>query len=86
MPPTREQEQDRDLIRSRQKLLEHQTELRKHIQALLRRNRLHYKAQTRTKLHYFWLERTVESASGRFKVNLDLLIRQLKGVNNILAE
>ena len=35
--PEPEQEQDRDLIRSRQKLLEQQTELRKHIQALLRR-------------------------------------------------
>ena len=89
--PEPEQEQDRDLIRSRQKLLEHQTELRKHLQALLRRNGLHYKAETNnkthwTKLHYFWLERTIEGASGSFKVNLELLIRQLKGVNNILAE
>ena len=34
--PEPEQEQDRDLMGSRQKLLEQQTELRKHIQALLR--------------------------------------------------
>jgi len=89
--PELEQEQDRDLLRSRQKLLEQQTELRKHIQALLRRNGKHYKTETNhtthwTKLHYFWLERTIESASGSFKVNLELLMRQLKGVNNILAE
>ena len=59
--PDPEQEQDRDLIRSRQKLLEQQTELRKHVQALLRRNGRHFKAEIRykshwTKPHYFWLE------------------------------
>ena len=36
--PEIEQEQDRDLLRSRQKVLTHQRELRTHIQALLRRN------------------------------------------------
>ena len=85
------QEQDRDLMRSRQKLLEQQTELRKHIQALLRRNGRYYKAETQNKAHwtlrhYCWLERTVEASSGSLKVNLELLLRQLKGVNNILAE
>lgn len=89
--PTLEQEQDRDLIRSRHKLLAQQTELRKHVQALLRRNGRHFKAQTRykshwTKPHYFWLERTIESARGSFKVNLALLIRQFKDIDNILAE
>jgi len=41
--PELEQEQDRDLLRTRQKLVEQQTELRKHLQTLLRRNGLHYK-------------------------------------------
>ncbi len=44
--PVRELEQDRDLMRSRQNLLQQQTDLRKHMQALLRRNGLHYKTQS----------------------------------------
>jgi hypothetical protein len=44
-----EQEKDQDLLRSRQKLLDQQTELRKHIQALLRRNGRHFKAETHFK-------------------------------------
>ena len=47
--PEAQPEQDRDLLRSRQKLLQQQTELRKHMQSLLRRNGLHYKAQTQNK-------------------------------------
>ena len=35
---------DRDLLRSRRKLMQQQTQLRKHMQSLLRRNGLHYKA------------------------------------------
>ncbi len=42
--PDVELEQDRDLMRSRQNLLQQQKELRKHPQALLRKNGLHYKA------------------------------------------
>ncbi|MCP4470722.1 MAG: transposase, partial [Gammaproteobacteria bacterium] len=89
--PEPEQEQDRDLIRSRQKLLEQQTELRKHIQALLRRNGRHYKVETQNKSHwtlrhYCWLEKTIEASSGSLKVNLELLVRQLKGINSILTE
>lgn len=89
--PRLEQEQDRDLLRSRKKLLDQQTELRNHIQALLRRNGKHYKVQTNnkthwTKLHHFWLKRTVESASGSFRVNLELLVRQLTNLNNIHTE
>jgi transposase len=89
--PELEQEQDRDLIRSRQKLLEQQTELRKHIQALLRRNGRHYKVETQNKSHwtlrhYCWLERTIEASSGSLKANLELLVRQLKGINSILTE
>ena len=89
--PEPEQEQDRDLIRSRQKLLAQQTELRKHIQALLRRNGRHYKVETQnithwTLHHYCWLDRTIEASSGSLKVNLELLVRQLKSVNSTLLE
>ena len=89
--PEIEQEQDRDLLRSRQKMIAHQRELRTHIQALLRRNGRHFRAETHykshwTKAHYFWLERAIEAASGSFKVNLALLVRQLKGIDSLLAE
>lgn len=79
------------MLRSRQKLLQQQTELRKHMQSLLRRNGLHYKAQTRnkthwTKQHYGWLEHTIEALSGSLKMNLALLLRQLKALNRTLAD
>lgn len=84
-------EQDRDLIRSRGKLLDQQTQLRKHIQALLRRNGRHYKTETRGKshwtlAHYHWLDRVIEASSGSFKLNLQLLVRQLRTLNSTLAE
>lgn len=59
--------------------------------ALLRRNGRHYKVETQNKTHwtlhhYCWLDRTIEASSGSLKVNLALLLRQLKGINNILTE
>jgi transposase len=88
-PPDEVQEQDRDLLRSRQKVMQQRTQLRKHLQAVLRRNGLHYKAQTQykthwTKHHYFWLTRTIDGLAGSLKVNLELLLRQLKALNEIL--
>lgn len=44
--PDAQLEQDRDLLRSRQQLKHQQGALRRHIQSLLRRNGLHYKAET----------------------------------------
>ncbi len=82
-----DEEQDRDLLRSRQKVLQ----LRKHLQAVLRRSGLHYKAETGhkshwTKVHFFRLARTIDGWSGSLKVNLELLLRQLKGFNEVLIE
>jgi transposase len=90
-PPDEVQEQDRDLLRLRQKVMQQRTQLRKHLQAVLRRNGLHYKVQTQykthwTKHHYCWLTRTIEDLPGSLKVNLELLLRQLKGLNQILTE
>ncbi|MGB5741704.1 MAG: transposase [Sedimenticolaceae bacterium] len=61
--PAAELEQDRDLLRSRQQLMQQQGALRRHIQSLLRRNGLHYKAETQHKTlwqthHYGWLQST----------------------------
>ena len=73
--PDAETEQDRDLLRSRQQLMKQQNDLRRHIQSLLRRNGLHYKAETNnkthwTKHHYCWLVRTVVGYSGSLGTNL----------------
>jgi transposase len=88
--PDAQIEQDRDLLRSRQHLVQQQGVLRRHIQSLLRRNGLHYKAETQRKTfwqthHYGWLDRTIEGCSGSLKVNLSLLVRQLRGLDEILA-
>jgi len=89
--PDAQLEQDRDLLRSRQYVMQQQGMVRKHIQSLLRRNGFHYKAETQHKTHwqkhhYGWLERTVEACSGSLKVNLSLLLRQLRSLDVILAD
>ena len=88
--PEPEQEQDRDLLRSRQKLIDQRKELRTHILSLLRRNGRHFRQETPnkaywTRLHQSWLEKVVTTSSGSFAMNLSLLIRQLKAVNTILV-
>ena len=89
--PDAQLEGDRDLLRSRQYLVQQQGMIRKHIQSLLRRNGFHYKAETQHKSHwqkhhYGWLQRTVEACSGSLKVNLSLLLRQLRSLDDILAD
>lgn len=88
--PDAQVEQDRDLLRSRQQLMQQQGKLRKHIQSLLRRNGLHYKAETQRKTHwqthhYGWLERTIAGCSGSLRVNLSLLMRQIKSLDESLT-
>jgi transposase len=89
--PEPEQEQDRDLLRSRQKLVHQRKQLRTHILSLLRRYGRHYRQETPNKSHWTlphtsWLEKTIETSSGSLKVNLGLLVCQLKAVNSILDE
>jgi transposase len=89
--PELEIEQDRDLLRSRQRLMHQREQVRRHLQAILRRNGLHYKAQTQnkshwTKVHHSWLERTIAAQPGSLKANLELLYRQLQDINRSLAE
>jgi transposase len=50
--PEPEQEQDRDLLRSRQKLVNQRKQLRTHILSLLRRNGRHYRQETPNKSHW----------------------------------
>ena len=56
-PPDAEVEQDRDLLRSRQRVIQRlfiqqQGDLRRHIQSLLQRNGLHYNAECASKTHW----------------------------------
>jgi len=89
--PTEEQERDRDLLRSRQRILHQLSEIRCHIQALLRRQGMHYKAETGnkshwTKQHLCWLERKTEEASGSLAINLGLLLQQMKWLKYTLEQ
>jgi hypothetical protein len=89
--PELEVERDRDLLRSRQSLMCQRERVRRHLQAILRRNGLHFKAETQhkshwTKVHHSWLERTIAAQPGSLKVNLEFLYRQLQDINRILAE
>ncbi|KKL77074.1 hypothetical protein LCGC14_2038520, partial [marine sediment metagenome] len=89
--PESEHEQDRDLIRTRQKLVEQRSALRRHIHGLLRRNGRHYCAETKNKTHWnvhhhCWLNRVAEGFSGSLKINLKLLLGELKHLSTILSE
>lgn len=89
--PEVEREQDRDLMRSRQYMLEQLSKCRTHIQSLLRRNNLHFKSETKhlshwTSLHMNWLDRKIEEATGSFKLNLKLLVQQMKWLTHTLKE
>ena len=83
-------EQDRDLIRSRQHTMQQQGHIRRHLQSLLRRNGLYYRSENKTrthwtKQHYCWLERTIEDCTGSLKINLQLLLAQIKSLDEILT-
>jgi hypothetical protein len=52
---------------------------------------LHFKAQIGfkshwTKPHYAWLRRTIKGSSGSLRVNLTLLLRQIRDLDQVLAE
>ena len=78
-------------MRSQQNVLMQREQVRRYPGALLRRNGLHYKAETQarthwTKQHYGSLERTIKAQSGSLKVTLELLNRQLQGINQTIAD
>lgn len=65
--PDKTQEEVRDLLRTRQYVLHQLSELRSHIQSLLRRNGRHYKEERGcgvhwTRNHLSWLEEVVKKA------------------------
>ena len=89
-PPDPMIEQDRDLLRSRQHTMQRLGDVRRHLQSLLRRHGLYYRSENKTrthwtKHHYCWLERTIEDCEGSLKVNLQLLLKQIKALDEVLA-
>lgn len=89
--PDVEMEKDRDLMRSRQFILHQLSEVRTHIQSLLRRHNLHYKSETGsqshwTRNHLCWLDRKCDESTGSFKENLKLLLQQMKWLNHTRSE
>src|SRR3990167_6311654 len=89
--PGREEEETRDLLRSRQYVLHQVAEIRCHIQAFLRRHGFHYKKETGaaahwTRQHLSWLERLAEESHGSFGKNLKLLVQQMKHASHTLKE
>lgn len=89
--PDIETEKDRDFMRSRQFIMHQISELRTHIQSLLRRNGLHYKSETGhaahwTKLHLNWLDRQIEVTQGSLQSNLKILLQQMKWCLHSLNE
>jgi len=90
-PPDEQTERDRDLLRSREFVLRKLAEVRTHIQSLLRRNGRQFKSETEycshwTKVHIGWLDRVAEESTGSLKINLELLIQQLKWLEHTLKE
>lgn len=81
--PELENEQDRDLMRSRGYVVEQLKQLKTHLQSLLRRNNLHFKLETKnlmnwTSPHLAWLEKKSTEAKGAFGVNFSILLDQIK--------
>ena len=81
--PDESLERNRALLRSREFVLRELSEVRTHIQSLLRRNGRNFKSETGakshwTKTHFSWIERVIHESSGSFKLNLSLLLQQLR--------
>jgi transposase len=89
--PEKEEERDRDLMRSRQFVLHQLSEIRTHIQSLLRRNGIHFKSETGslahwTDRHMCWLDRKIDAVEGSLKLNLKFLVQQMKWLDHTLNE
>ena len=89
--PTPELEQDRDLLRSRQFIMNQLTEIRTHIQSMLRRSGRNYKSEENMKSHWTrphlcWLDRLTLESPGSFGKNLKFLLQQMKWLMHTLSE
>jgi transposase len=88
--PEKEDEDDRDILRSRSFLVDLRKTLRRHILSACRRNNLHYKLETSAKQHWtqrheLWLIDQANKLSGGTKVNFEILLRQLEKLSEGIA-
>jgi transposase len=89
--PTEEDEHERDLIRSRSFLVDQRKDLKKHILSACRRNNLHYKQDCNAKDHWTikhldWLTTEVNKLSGALKSALEILLFQLKKIDECIND
>ena len=89
--PTEEDENERDLIRSRSFLVDQRKDLKKHILSACRRNNLNYKQENNTKnhwtiMHVEWPTAEVNKLSGPLRSTLELLLFQLKKLDECINE
>jgi transposase len=89
--PDKEQEEVRDLLRTRHYILQQLSEMRSHIQALLRRHGRHFRAESTSKTHWTphhlcWLDRVAVESTGSFGTSLKLLVQQMKWLVHTLGE
>ena len=80
--PTKEDENERDLLRSRSFLMDQQKKLKKHILSTCRRNNLDFKAETGakslwTKSHETWLSKKTKTLEVSLRFVFEILIQQL---------
>lgn len=89
--PGEEEEQDRDLLRARNFLVDQRKTLKRHILSACRRSSMDYKAETGakhhwTKTHDVWLINRVNKLSGAIRLNLEILLRQLEKISEGVFE
>ena len=89
--PTKEDEADRDLIRSREFLREQLNSLKRHLISICRRSALHFKDETGklchwTKTHVAWIQDKVSALpAGSLKNNLNLFMMQITELKETIA-
>ena len=89
--PTEEDEQERDLLRGRNFLVDQRKVLKRHILSACRRNNLHYRSETGkqhycTVGHHNWLIDKVNQLSGAVRLNFEILLRQYEKLSEGIAE
>ena len=89
--PTKEDENDRDLVRSREFLREQLNSFQRHLISLCRRSALHFKDETGklchwTKTHVRWIQDKISSLpGGSLKNNLNFLMMQITELRETIS-
>jgi len=89
--PSEEDENERDLLRGRNFLVEQRKKLKKHILSTCRRNNLNYTAETGakshwTKTHHDWISSKKKGLGSSMRLCLEILFRQYTKINEGIDE